>query len=110
MNVADDLKEIFERMPGAFLAEKAADMNAAIQLELTGEGGGNWILKITQGKLLIQEGTASSPNLTLNMATSDYVAISRGEANPMSLFMLGKIKVQGDMTLAMKFPEMFTRS
>jgi putative sterol carrier protein len=41
------------------------------------------------------------------MEARDYVALTRGEANPMNLFMSGKIKLQGDMTLAMKFQEMF---
>jgi putative sterol carrier protein len=38
------------------------------------------------------------------------VALSRGEINPMNLFIAGKITLQGDMTLAMKFQEMFDRS
>jgi putative sterol carrier protein len=41
------------------------------------------------------------------MEASDYVALVNGEANPMNLFMAGKIKVEGDITLAMKFQEMF---
>jgi putative sterol carrier protein len=37
------------------------------------------------------------------------VAITRGELNPVSAFMAKKITLQGNMTLAMKFPEMFDR-
>ena len=44
------------------------------------------------------------------MAASDYVALSLGEANAMGLFMAGKIKVKGDVMLAMKFQEMFDPS
>ena len=43
------------------------------------------------------------------MEASDYVALSLGEANPMGLFMAGKIEVQGDVMLAMKFQELFDR-
>jgi putative sterol carrier protein len=110
MSIADDLKEIFDKMPEAFLSEKAANVNATIQLELTGEGGGDWVVKIANGAMTINEGRTETPNLTLTMAVNDYVALSRGEANPMNLFMAGKVKLQGDMTLAMKFPEMFDRS
>jgi hypothetical protein len=42
MSVADDVKEIFDEMPGAFLPEKAAGMNKTIQIDLNGEGGGQW--------------------------------------------------------------------
>lgn len=107
MSVADDLNEIFGKMPGAFRPEKATDVNAVIQLNLSGDGGGTWQIKIANGQLSAGEGEAASPDLTLSMAASDYVALSRGEANPMNLFMTGKIKLQGDMTLAMKFQEMF---
>lgn len=110
MSVADDINEIFEKMPQAFLPEKAANLNAAIQLELTGEGAGDWILKVANGAIAVSPGRASAPNLTLTMAASDYVALSKGEVNPVNLFMAGKIKLQGDMTLAMKFPDMFDRN
>jgi putative sterol carrier protein len=110
MSVADDVNEIFEKMPQAFVAEKAANLNATIQLELTGEGGGDWVVKIANGTIAATPGRTSAPHLTLTMAASDYVALSRGEANPVGLFMGGKIKLQGDMTLAMKFPEMFDRN
>jgi putative sterol carrier protein len=110
MSVAEDIQEIFEKMPHVFLPEKAANVNAAIQLELTGEGGGDWVIRIANGAINVSQGRHATPNLTLTMAASDYVAISRGEANPVNLFMAGKIKPQGDMTLAMKFPDMFDRS
>jgi putative sterol carrier protein len=109
MSVADDVNEIFEKMPQAFVPEKAANLNAAIQLELTGEGGGDWVLKIANGAIAVAPGRTSAPHLTLTMAASDYIALSRGEASPVGLFMGGKINLQGDMTLAMKFPEMFDR-
>jgi putative sterol carrier protein len=110
MSVADDINEIFEKMPQAFVPEKAANLNVTIQLELTGEGGGDWVVKIANGTIAATPSRTSAPDLALTMAASDYIALSRGEANPIGLFMSGKIKLQGDMTLAMKFPEMFDRN
>ncbi len=110
MSIADDLKEIFEKMPVAFLPHKAANVNATIQLELTGEDASDWVLKIANGAITILEGRVDAPNLTLTMDASDYVVLSRGEVNPINLFMAGKIQLQGDMTLAMKFQEMFDRN
>lgn len=107
MSTADDLNKIFEKMPEAFLPEKAAGMRAIIQLDLSGEGGGSWQLKIDDGKLATEQGAAASPDLTLGMEANDYISLSRGEVNPMTLFMGGKINLQGDMGLAMKFQEMF---
>ena len=109
MSVADVIQEILSKMPEAFVPGQAADIDAVVQLDLTGEGGGQWAIKIAGGTLAIDEGQAVSPNLSLSMAASDYVALSMGEANAMGLFMAGKIKVQGDVMLAMKFQDMFDR-
>jgi putative sterol carrier protein len=110
MSVNDDLKEIFNQMPGAFLPEKAAGMNKTIQIDLNGDGGGQWAIKIANGSVSIDQGQVDTPNLTLRMAASDYVELAHGRANPMSLFMAGKIQVEGDISLAMKFQEIFATS
>ena len=108
MSVADDVQEIFDKMPQAFQADKAAGVNATVQLNLNGDGGGDWKVEIANGQITAEQGNAASPDLTLAMDASDYVALTRGEANAMGLFMAGKIQLQGDMTLAMKFQEMFS--
>lgn len=110
MTVADQVREIFEKMPGAFLPEKAGNMQGVIQLELTGEGGGNWIIRVNDGQIAIEEGQVAAADLTLGMAASDYVAITRGELSPVNAFVAKKINVQGNMTMAIKFPEMFDRN
>lgn len=110
MSVADEVKEIFDKMPQAMVPERAAGLNAIIQLNLTGEGGGNWRVKIVNSQLTVEKDEAASPDLTLGMNASDYVALTKGEANPMGLFMAGKIKVAGNMSLAMKFQDLFDRS
>ena len=110
MAVTEDVREILRRMPEAFVPEKAAGIDALIQLNLTGEGGGEWQIKIANSQISVQEGRAPSSDLTLTMDTVDYVALSKGEVNPMNLFLGGKIKLLGNMTLAMKFQEMFDRN
>ncbi len=110
MSVSDELEKIFEGMPKAFVAEKAAGVKATIQLNLSGEGGGDWFIKIADGQLSTSAGKAEGADMTLSLEASDYIAMTKGEANPMNLFMAGKIKLEGDMGLAMKFQEMFDMS
>lgn len=101
------IKELIPLMPQYFSPEAAAGMNAIIQLELTGDDGGLWNLVVANQQLKINEGQAVSPNMTVKMAGSDYLSIVNGQANPMQLFMQGKVKVGGDMSLITKFQAMF---
>lgn len=39
---------------------------------------------------------------TIKVSMSDFEAISAGEQNPQMAFMMGKLKVEGDMSVAMQ--------
>lgn len=107
MSMPNTPSELFAAMPSNFNASAAGDMNATIQFDLTGDEGGTWAVAVAEGACEVNEGAADSPTLTLTMDAADFVALSRGELNPMSAFMGGKIKLQGDMGLAMKFQTLF---
>ncbi len=100
-------KELFERMPSAFVPENAARLDATIQFDLSGDNGGQWLVKIADGQCEVTEGTGDSPTMTLSMEANDYLDLVAGRLNPMNAFMQGKIKLKGDMGLAMKFQKMF---
>lgn len=109
MSTTKKVRSIFEKMPEAFVPEKANGVKADIQINLSGEGGGNWFVRINDGNLSVVEGQAEDPDLTMNMSARDYVALTMGEASAMALFALGRIKVEGNMGLLLKFREIFDR-
>ena len=45
--------------------------------------------------------------MTLTADSSDYVKIFTGELDGMAAFMQGKIKLTGDLNMAMKLTQMF---
>ena len=100
-------KELFDAMPDNFKPEKAAGLNATVQFNLSGDNGGTWAVKVADGKCTVTEGPAESPTLTISMDAADYVAMVKGDLPAMNAFMQGKIKLQGDMGLAMKFQNLF---
>jgi len=100
-------KTMVERMPKAFLPERAKGLNAVIQYHLTGEGGGEWVIKIADGACEVGEGTTESPNMTLTMDAADYVKMVTGKLDPTAAFMAGKIKLSGDFSLATRLTSFF---
>jgi len=99
--------EIFDQAPEAFQADKAGDLRATFQFNLSGEGGGDWALAVADGTCTVIEGTADNPNVTISMAADDYVKMINGELQPVVAFMQGKIRLQGHVDLAMKLQEIF---
>jgi putative sterol carrier protein len=102
------VKETFEAMPGRFRADKAAGTNATIQYDITGENGGTWNAVIKDGTCTVNDGPAANPNLTLQVAAQDWLDMVSGKQAGQMLFMSGKLKVKGDMGLAMKLGSMFS--
>jgi putative sterol carrier protein len=96
-----------EKMPGAFIPEKAQGVDAVILFKFTGAEPGEWVAVIQEGKVDVSQGTHPSPRMTLSAASDDYVRIFTGELDGMQAFMQGKIKLAGDLNLAMKLMQMF---
>jgi putative sterol carrier protein len=100
-----NVAEIFDNMCDNFKADKAGDMNAVIQFDLSGDDGGQWYVAIDNGSCNVNKGTTSDPTSTIRMSASDYADMVSGDLNPMSAFMSGKIKVEGDLNTVMKFQQ-----
>jgi putative sterol carrier protein len=101
------VQETFDAMPGRFRSDKASGTNATIQYEISGDGGGTWNAIIKDGSCAVSQGAAASPNLTLQIAAQDWLDMLSGKQSGQMLFMSGKLKVKGDMGLAMKLGSMF---
>jgi putative sterol carrier protein len=105
--MADSVKEVFDNMSENFNADKAAGMKAVYQYDITGEGGGKWYAEIADQKCNVQEGEHASPNITITVAAQDWLDIINGKLDGQMAFMSGKLKVKGDMSLAMKLKTLF---
>jgi putative sterol carrier protein len=101
------VKESFDAMPSRFKPDRAQGVKATIQYDITGQGGGTYHVDIADGKCAMQEGPAATPNLTLTMTAPDWIDMVSGKLNGQMAFMSGKLKIKGDMGLAMKLAGMF---
>jgi putative sterol carrier protein len=107
MPQVSSIEEIFENMGEGFDPDKAEGVDAVFQFILTGDNGGEYWLKVADQQCETFKGQHEAPTMVLTATADDYIALVNGELNPMSAFMQGKIKVKGDMGLALKLQSMF---
>jgi len=101
------VEQLIRNHEKAFKPEAAEGVDAVIQYKLTGDEGGDWIISIKDGKCTVAEGEAESPTMTLSADAQDFSDVLLGKANGMKYFMEGKIKLAGDLNLAMKLTDFF---
>ena len=101
--------QAIEGMALTFNPEKAGDMEAVIQFNVSGEGGGDWHLVIANGQCRCEQGTAAEPTLTITTPADVWLAVARKELKGAMALMTGKYKAKGKMGLLMKMDSIFSR-
>lgn len=101
------IPQSFAGLQEAFLPERAANVNKSIQFNFTGAEEGVWHLSIADGTLNYGQGAAENPNATATVDSSDWLKLLRGELNPMSAVISGKLKIKGDPMLLAQFQSWF---
>ena len=102
-----EVSDFFGQVAAKVDKDKVQGMNAVYQFNITGDGGGEWSVSIAAGELTVGEGTAESPSITLTIDAANFADLVAGKLNGQTAFLTGKLKIQGDMTLAMKLQSIF---
>jgi predicted lipid carrier protein YhbT len=98
------LEEVFGRMERQFRPEAAGTLEALIRWKVTGQGDSPdavYETKITGGTCTVTEGRSEAePRVTLVMGDADFLKLVSGNSSPVTMFMLRKVKIAGDVALA----------
>lgn len=105
--MSSQIRDTIMAMPSVFMAEKAGNAKALIQLDMTGDDGGQFALDIADGACEVREETAEKPDVTVTMEAGDFLALTEGNLNPVQAFMGGKIKVAGNVGMVMQMLNWF---
>lgn len=96
-----------ETIKSAFQPDKAAGVDTIVQFKFTGAQASNWYLIIKDQKCESVEGLHPDPKMTMTVDSEDYIKISTGELDATMAFMKGKVKVSGDMGVALGMGKYF---
>ena len=107
MSALITVEQIIEKFPSRFIAEKAADFEAVFQFELQDDT--DFYLEISNQTCTAVKGEHDDPNITLLMDAATMIEVINGELDGMSAFMQGRLKAEGNLLLAPKLGELFSR-
>lgn len=102
--MAESVQDFFDGLSGRADESKTAGMNNSYLFNI--EGAGKWLVKVEDGKVTVTEGDGEA-DTTLSTSEESFLAIARGEQNPTTAYMTGKLKIKGDMGAAMKLQKLF---
>jgi putative sterol carrier protein len=101
------IPELMDSIPHYFVPEKAAGVDAVIQFHLTGNQGGDWNVTIKNKECSVDKGITENPRLILTADAQVCLDILSGKLDGLRAYMKGKLKLKGDMGLAMKIAGFF---
>ena len=98
------VNEVFSEIDTRLKADpaKVQDMNAEYKFDLSGDQSGEYHIVCKPGQVGAGTGAPENPNITISMAGNDFVDLATGKLDGTMAFMSGKLKIKGDMGLAMK--------
>jgi putative sterol carrier protein len=105
------LEEIFTRWPEQFRPERAGDVNAVVEWQVTHDDGGHdsWQIAIADGACSVTREGDADPDVTFRCGPVDLIRLIAGaEAGP-KLFVFGRLKIRGNLMLAARFQGFFAQ-
>ena len=96
-------QSVFEDRIAARLSSdpsSAQSVNAIYLFDIDGANGGQWTLDLTVPE--VRAGSDENANVTVRMSEEDFIDLVEGRLQGPAAFMTGKLKIEGDLSLAMK--------
>eukprot|EP00112_Aurelia_sp_Birch-Aquarium-sp1_P006539 Seg172.13 transcript_id=Seg172.13/GoldUCD/mRNA.D3Y31 product="Hydroxysteroid dehydrogenase-like protein 2" protein_id=Seg172.13/GoldUCD/D3Y31 len=104
---AGEVPHVFEKIRGLIDDDLVKSVNGVFQFTLSGAEAGDWYLDLKNGAGSTGSGTApEGSNVTMELTSEDFSKMFKGELNPAQAFMGGKLKIKGDMMMAMKLEKL----
>jgi putative sterol carrier protein len=106
MAAVPSLQSSLQELKSRVTPEQAAEFDLVVQFEIAGVPGGTWHATISGGDFRLSEQPAAVPNVTLQVSSQDWFDMVGGKESSQNLFMTGRLKVEGDMMLAVRLASM----
>lgn len=97
---------LLKKLPEIVIVDAIDGLECTVQLNLSAPVH----VKICDGACTVEEGASENPDVTLTLSDENMIALLKGNLNAVTAFMMGKVKVDGDLMLAKDFSSFFDNS
>jgi hypothetical protein len=104
------LDGIFAKFPSLFRPERAGSTSAVIHWIITERADGGvdtYEVVVENAACTVANPPEREPRLALTMSPVDFLKVVSGAGNPMMMFMTGKLKAKGDLSVAANIVNLF---
>lgn len=98
---------LFHYMPLIFNRNRADDVNATYQFTMEGEGGGQWNMRIGDGRADTADGAANPYDCEIKTKPALWMDLASGDLSAPVAIMTRRVKLGGNPALAMKLSGLF---
>jgi len=103
-------KEIFAKLEKKITerANEFSQIGGTYKFVLNGAEGGTWVVDLRKDSFGVRESDEEA-QCRVTISSEDFVKIATGKLKAESAFMRGKLKLIGDLGLAMKLGKLFSK-
>ncbi|KAL7847009.1 hypothetical protein SRHO_G00219890 [Serrasalmus rhombeus] len=99
--------ETFNMIKGILTPELVKTTQGVYKFDLSGEHPGVWYIDLKNDAGSVASGESPvKANVEMSLDSNDFIKMFTGKLKPTMAFMSGKLKIKGDMTLAIKMEKM----
>ncbi|MEM7660709.1 MAG: SCP2 sterol-binding domain-containing protein [Pseudomonadota bacterium] len=103
----DLVRKLIGGMPGRLNKDAAKGLDATIEFDLVGEGGGVFQIVIQNQTCHIEEGKSPDPSASVKMSTDTYIDLALGRVTGSQAFYKRKVRLKGGLNLIIKMHTLF---
>ena len=100
-----DVNGFFEELERTVDPARIAGIDHSYLFDVTGEG--RWLVEVRDGKLTVTRDPPGGADVEFATSAETFERLANRQQNPMMAYMTGKLKVKGDLDVALELQKIF---